>query len=229
MIKQHAIMVKKKELSNKEFSDYLRVVHGGYGLQVDEYPIRYAQFHRLPYEIAGLPSAPENMRGVSQGWFENISDAEKLMENRTFIQGAIADMPNFAEAGPLLVSQEKVVKEWNRFHTDRPCLGSIIFFNWASKHTIEQMDSALNRLTHEVTNIPGIVHAVVCPALMEKQTGAISAPYAGAIEIWWREYQHFEVTANSKQFSTFISFFMENMDDATSHHMVGEYFRMRWR
>lgn len=230
MIKQHAIMPKKPGWTDEEFSKYLRVRHGGFGLQVDQYPHCYVQLHRMAMEFPGLPSAPENYRGVSQGWFKEFADVQSLMNNKTFLEGAAADMHNFSEFGaPLFVSEEQPVKVWSRFTTDRPSLEAILFINWRQPLQPEATPARLTMLTEQAAQLPQVIHGAACTPLLVKDGGPEEQPFAGVIELWWQQVEHFEEMAKSSEVTAFAATLEAVIDTERSYAMVGENFRMRWR
>jgi uncharacterized protein (TIGR02118 family) len=84
-------ITRKPSLSEAEFHRYWRDVHGPIAKQIRQLR-SYIQSHRIPF--AGMNSTYD---GVAEAWLEDEAAMTALRTSPEYLQGALADEPNFID------------------------------------------------------------------------------------------------------------------------------------
>ncbi|MGE0684810.1 MAG: EthD domain-containing protein [Candidatus Binatia bacterium] len=84
-------ITRKSTITDSEFHRYWREVHGPIAKKIEQIK-RYAQSHRIAF--SGMDSSYD---GVAEVWLENETAMMTLRQNPEYLQGALADEPNFID------------------------------------------------------------------------------------------------------------------------------------
>ena len=112
MIKFTILLVRKPSLTREEFIAHHRNSHAALFMSlpvVKEIVCRYVQQHTLPVELPGLP--PAKYDGVTELWFEDVQDIERLFSNSEYLERIRPDEASFLdlERCDFIISEETSV------------------------------------------------------------------------------------------------------------------------
>ena len=98
-------ITRKPTLTDAEFHRYWRDVHGPIVKNIEQLK-RYIQSHRLPF--AGMNSTYD---GVAEVWLEDTAALAALRHNPKYLNGALADEPNFIDMNRVewMATQDHVI------------------------------------------------------------------------------------------------------------------------
>ena len=111
MIHIHYFITRKAELDVVAFHDYWRNVHGPIVRQIPQLKA-YLQSHRI--EIEGVNTSPYD--GAAEAWVADEAALQALLEEPTYVAGALADEPNFIDMQRVEfhATQDRVIVEGTR-------------------------------------------------------------------------------------------------------------------
>jgi len=100
-------ITRKPAVSEAEFHRYWREVHGPIAKRISQLK-RYEQSHRIPF--AESNSAYD---GAAEVWLENEAAIDALRRNPEYLNGALADEPNFIDMNRVewMATQDHVIKD----------------------------------------------------------------------------------------------------------------------
>src|SRR5262245_12504654 len=100
-------ITRKPTISEAEFHRYWREVHGPIAKRISQLK-RYEQSHRIPF--AGSTSAYD---GAAEVWLENEAALAALRKSLEYLNGALADEPNFIDMSRVewLVTTDHVIRD----------------------------------------------------------------------------------------------------------------------
>ena len=84
-------ITRKPTIPDDEFHRYWREVHGPIAKKIQQNK-RYAQSHRIPFDAMN-----SSYDGVAEVWVENETALRALRQSPAYLQGALADEPNFID------------------------------------------------------------------------------------------------------------------------------------
>ncbi len=93
MIHLHYFITRKPSIDEAEFHRYWREVHGPIAMKIPQLR-RYVQSHRIP----GI-SQNSAYDGVAEVFLDGLDAAAALRNTQEYLQGALADEPNFIDMG----------------------------------------------------------------------------------------------------------------------------------
>ncbi len=98
-------ITRKPSLGEAEFHRYWRDTHGPIAARIPQL-VRYEQSHRIPF--AGTNSSYD---GAAEAWLENEAALHALRHTSEYVDGALADEPNFIDMNRVewLVTQDRVI------------------------------------------------------------------------------------------------------------------------
>jgi uncharacterized protein (TIGR02118 family) len=98
-------ITRKPTIADAEFHRYWREVHGPIAKKIQQNK-RYVQSHRIPF--AGMNSSYD---GVAEVWLEDEAAIRALRRNPEYLQGALADEPNFIDMNQVewMVTNDHVI------------------------------------------------------------------------------------------------------------------------
>ena len=194
MLHLHYFISRKESLEPAEFHRYWKQVHGPIVKQIDELQ-RYVQSHRVP--LAGQNSPYD---GAAEAWVEDLDALNMLKRNRAYLDGALADEPNFINMGRVewLTTEDDVFIDG----PTEPGLVKLVFcLKRQPGYTIE----AAHRYWREehgpiVAAIPGLVRYVQCHTIDAAYEFA-EPRWDGIAQLWLRDVAAVEQMLASPEFS----------------------------
>jgi uncharacterized protein (TIGR02118 family) len=98
-------ITRKASLSEAEFHRYWRETHGPIAAKIPQL-YRYEQSHRIPFE--GTNSSYD---GAAESWLEKEADFSALRSTPEYVNGALADEPNFIDLNRVewMVTKDHVI------------------------------------------------------------------------------------------------------------------------
>lgn len=98
-------ITRKPSLGDEEFHRYWREVHGPIAAKIPQLQ-RYEQSHRIPF-----PGSNSPYDGVAEVWLADERALAALRESPEYVQGALADEPNFIDMSRVewLVTHDRVI------------------------------------------------------------------------------------------------------------------------
>ena len=124
MIKGFALIPKKEEISRDQFHKHWEEVHAPLAQRIKVLR-RYVQSHRIAEPVPGFDQFP--YEGAAEIWFDDVDAIAHLGDNPDYINGALADEPNFIDQSKLrfLATREEVVIPGPKIERDTPLLKAI--------------------------------------------------------------------------------------------------------
>ena len=109
VIKVSVFLIRRPDLSHEQFSTYWREKHAPLALSLAPFKThvrRYIQQRRAEGVPDQLPLAPYD--GIAEVWFDNLSDALKLIGNELFHSVVAKDEENFLDKSrtAIFISEE---------------------------------------------------------------------------------------------------------------------------
>lgn len=105
MIHSLYFITRKPSISDAEFHRYWKETHGPIAAKIPQLS-RYEQSHRIPFE--GTNSTYD---GAAEAWIENEDAFLSLRSTQEYVEGALADEPNFIDMNRVefLITKDQVI------------------------------------------------------------------------------------------------------------------------
>jgi uncharacterized protein (TIGR02118 family) len=191
MIKGIGIVTKKPGLSDEQFHNHWRDVHGPLGLKINGLR-RYVQSHRSRHDFPGYEQCP--FSGVAEIWFDDLESLQNLRDEPSYINHAQADEPNFIDTSALifLATREHVFIEGPKIEKDTALLKAVFLLKRRQDMTVEEFqDYWINVHAPLIPRDAGIVRYVQCHQAPETYAAGTPA-YDGVAELTFNDMTGFE-------------------------------------
>ena len=98
-------IIRKPSLDEAEFHRYWRDIHGPIAARIPQL-VRYEQSHRIPFADTN-----SSYDGAAEAWLEDEAAFQALRETPEYVDGALADEPNFIDMNRVewLVTRDHVI------------------------------------------------------------------------------------------------------------------------
>ena len=98
-------ITRKASLDEAEFHRYWRDIHGPIAARIPQL-VRYEQSHRIPFA-----DTSSSYDGAAEAWLEDEAAFQALRETPEYVDGALADEPNFIDMNRVewLVTRDHVI------------------------------------------------------------------------------------------------------------------------
>ncbi len=196
MIKGFALIPKKEEISRDQFHKHWEEVHAPLAQQIKVLR-RYVQSHRIAEPVPGFDQFP--YEGAAEIWFDDVDAIAHLGDNPDYINGALADEPNFIDQSKLrfLATREEVVIPGPKIERDTPLLKAIFLLKRRTDLGVSEFQKYwLEGHAPQIPRDAGILRYVQChqiPETYETDTPA----FDGVAELCFADLAAFNAYWNS--------------------------------
>lgn len=190
MIKGIALAARKAGMPEAEFHRYWREVHGPLALRIRNLR-RYVQSHRLPTPVPGFEQVAYD--GVAEIWFDTLDELLGLPRNPDYVQGAMADEPNFIDMSKLafLATEEQVVIAGPPVARDTQWVKAVFLLSRRPDLSVAQFqDYWLNEHAPQIPRDMGVLRYVQCHVLPSTYADGEPA-YDGVAELCFADLAAF--------------------------------------
>jgi uncharacterized protein (TIGR02118 family) len=227
MIKGMALIVKKPGVSEEFFHRHWREIHGPLALRIKALR-RYQQCHRIAPAIPGFETVPYD--GVADIWFDSLKVIEDFPTNPDYVNGALADEPNFIDQLQLafLATREHVIIEGPRIAKDTPLVKALFLLRRLKGMSVADFQAYwLHEHAPQIPRDAGVVRYVQCHQLPE--TYATSSPaYDGSAELYFENVAAFQAYWNSPRIQAIFAADAPRFLDGSSTAFLAEEYRVLW-
>ncbi|HEY3657592.1 MAG TPA: EthD domain-containing protein [Steroidobacteraceae bacterium] len=211
VVKMVAAIPRRKDLSEQEFHDHWRHPHGTISRQM--LTLRaYVQSHRTRSQL--LPQEQEIFDGITEVWFDNLSDALGVKENPAYLRYNGPDEPRFVDMERLIfvfVTEEVLASRANV--NTWPNEADVLWSPWHCSVSVKliQLIEAAGGTDWTSSNDESL--GIRIGALRHVRSRPIAAihgdkpPFVGIRELWWPTLTAFEkgVKSDRPAFEQLIS------------------------
>lgn len=227
MIKGLALIAKKATVTEAFFHQHWRETHGPLALRIKALR-RYVQSHRIAPALPGFESVPYD--GVAEIWFDTLDIIVNFPNNPDYINGALADEPNFIDQSKLafLATREHVLIEGPPIAKDTKLVKAIFLLHRLKGMSVADFQAYwLNEHGPQIPRDAGIVRYVQCHQLPE--TYATGTPaYDGMAELFFEDLAAFQAYWGSSRIQAIFAADAPRFLDAATTAFLAEETRVLW-
>ncbi len=198
MIKGFALIPQKAGITRETFHEHWEKVHAPLALQIQVLR-RYVQSHRLPQTLPGFEDVP--YEGIAEIWFDQLSDVMQLGDNPDYVNGALADEPNFIDQSGLrfLATREEIVIPGPTIERDTPLVKAIFLLKRRADMTVAEFQKYwLEEHAPQIPRDMGVMRYVQCHQLPETYAEETPA-FDGVAELSFEDMSAFEAYWGSER------------------------------
>lgn len=228
MIKGFALIPKRTDISEERFHKHWEEIHGPLAKQIKLLK-RYVQAHRMSEPVPGFDNVPYD--GAAEIWFERAEHITALGDNPDYINGALADEPNFIDQSNLrfLATREEVVIPGPQIERDTPLVKAIFLLNRRPDLSVAEFQKYwLEEHAPQIPRDMGVSRYVQCHQLPETYADEKPA-YDGVAELSFEDMAAFEAYWNSERVQAiFAADAPKFLDPANCTAFLAREVRMIW-
>ncbi|NNL86980.1 MAG: EthD family reductase [Myxococcales bacterium] len=191
MIKGFALIPQKAGITREKFHSHWFEIHAPLAKRIKALR-RYVQSHRLTEPLPGFDEVP--YEGIAEIWFDKLADVTELGDNPDYIDGALADEPNFIDQSRLrfLATREEVVIPGPTIRRDTPLVKAMFLLKRRADMSVEAFQKYwLEEHAPQIPRDMGVLRYVQAHQLPE--TYADEAPaFDGVAELSFENMKGFE-------------------------------------
>jgi uncharacterized protein (TIGR02118 family) len=196
VIKGFALIPKKQGISTEQFHKHWEAVHGPLAKRIKALR-RYVQSHRIEEPVPGFDTFP--YEGAAEIWFDDLETIANLGDNPDYIDGALADEPNFVDQSGLrfLATREEVVIAGPTIERDTSLVKAIFLLKRRPDLSVAEFQKYwLGEHAPQIPRDAGIVRYVQCHQIPESYNADTPA-FDGVAELSFEDHAAFEAYWNS--------------------------------
>ncbi len=228
MIKGFALIPKKPGISTEQFHKHWEEVHGPLAKRIKALR-RYVQSHRIAEPVPGFDNCP--FEGAAEIWFDDLDAITHLGDNPDYIQGALADEPNFLDQSGLrfLATREEVVIPGATIERDTPLVKALFLLRRRPDLSVAEFQKYwLEEHAPQIPRDAGVLRYVQCHQAPEAYADDTPA-FDGVAELCFAGFDAFSAYWNSDRVQAiFAADAPQFLDAANCNAFLAREVRLIW-